>query len=134
MKSELYIKRDGKDWTVTAPSGALTKADSVSWEFQVGPNEPADLEARFQFTDSQFVAPGNLTKDWTSKKPLKKGETLEVQIKKPPPRQGSVGEFVRHFHYAVMISGTNLDGGTSGKVQLMWARGTNPPPKIDVGG
>ena len=136
MTEKLYITRvaNGREWTVTGPSAALHDADKVIWEFRLGSDEPDDLEARFQFADDQYIVPGFLTGDWTSKKPLKNGETFEVRIKRPPPRPGSSGEFIRHFHYAVMISGTNLNGGTSGKVELRFARGTNPPPEIDVGG
>ncbi len=133
----LYIEpiAGGRDWkiTETEPSSPLQAGDSVSWEFRLnGYEPPPNLEARFQFTDDNFAR--GLTPHWTSDRPLRVGEPFRIVMERPKQRDRDARPFTRKLHYAVMVSGTDLDGGISGKVQFVWAHGKNPPPKVDVGG
>lgn len=132
----LYIEpiAGGRDWKTTKPSSPLQGGDSVSWEFRLnGYEPPPDLEARFQFTDANFAREG-LTPHWTSNRPLRVGEPFRIVMERPKQRDRDARPFTRELHYAVMVSGTDLDRMSPGKVQFVWAHGQNPPPKVDVGG
>ena len=134
----LMIKMDGAGkWRVDVPSKTVLPGDTVEWRFADRPMQspPPDLRASFQFTDEQFVddvAHAKISDDWTCKRPLREDAVFALKIRDTADPL----TLVRRFHYAVIITGSNVNPSEAytGSKDVAWAIGKNPPPEIDIGG
>jgi len=114
------INRDADGvWRVSEPEIQRRRGEDV--HFELGEGATKETIAHFQFRDGLVAIGGD---EIEHPAPLTNGRMLDLTIvadaRQTLLRNERVGPA---HHYAIFITPDNK-----------WVRGTNPPPKIDVGG